>query len=380
MELQFPDMSFLPPWQLIALGVLAGALVVQLFYYAYFFLRLPFYKVENEQTGIEPVSVIICAWNEEDNLRKHLEAVLNQDHPQFEVIVVNDHSTDETDILLFEWQKAFPHLHAINLNRENANMRGKKFAVSMGIKGAKYDRLVFTDADCHPRSDQWLRRMGTAMQGSNEVVLGYGGFEKRPGLLNRFYRYEAVHIALQYFTYALAGRPYMGVGRNLAYRKELFYKTKGFIKHRHVASGDDDLLVNEVSTGHNTTIVVHQDSHTISAPKETWSEWWHQKRRHLTTPGLYRWESKFFLGLYHISALSFYGAFVAVLSVQMFFWSAFVALAIKWLLHLVVMRSATRLMKEQDLFLFSLLGDVFSPFFNAMASISVVFKSPTSWK
>lgn len=376
----FPAISDLHPWQLAALAVLAGALIVQLFYYFYFFIRFLFYKVENEKLGTEPVSVIICAWNEEDNLRKHLESVLNQDHPQFEVIVVNDHSTDETDILLHEWKKAFPHLHSIDLNRENANMRGKKFAVSMGIKGAKYDRLVFTDADCHPRSDQWLRRMSAGMKDNCEVVLGYGGFEKRPGILNRLYRYEAIHIALQYLSYALAGRPYMGVGRNLAYRKELFYKTKGFIKHRHVASGDDDLLVNEVSTGENTTIVVSADAHTLSAPKETLGEWWHQKRRHLTTPGLYRWESKIFLGIYSLSAICFYGAFIAVLSVQSVYWSALAALGVKWACHLSIMRGTTRILKEPDLFLFSLLGDVFSPFFNALASASVLIKPPTAWK
>lgn len=370
----------LAPWQIAALCVLAVSLVIQIGYYFVFFLRMPFYKVQTEEVGVEPVSVIICAWNEEENLRRNLESVLNQDHPQFEVIVVNDHSTDETDILLYEWQKAFPHLHAINLNRENANMRGKKFAVSMGIKGAKYDRLVFTDADCRPRTDQWLRRMGTALKGDCEVALGYGGFEKRPGLLNRLYRYEAVHIALQYMTYALAGRPYMGVGRNLAYRKELFYRTKGFIKHRHVASGDDDLLVNEVSTGANTRIVVHEESHTLSRPKHTWADWWHQKRRHLTTPGLYRWDSKILLGIYHLTAIGFYLSVPVVLSVPMVYWSAFLALGVKWLLHLVVMRGTTRLLKEPDLFLFSLLGDVFSPFFNAMASLSVVIKSPTSWK
>lgn len=362
------------------LAVLAGALAVQLFYYLYFFIRFPLYKVEQEGSDTAPVSVIICAWNEEDNLRANLESVLNQDHPQFEVIVVNDHSTDETDILLHEWKKAFPHLHSIDLNRENANMRGKKFAVSMGIKGAKYDRLVFTDADCRPRSDQWLRRMSAAMTADKEVALGYGGFEKRPGLLNMFYRYEAVHIALQYMSYALAGRPYMGVGRNLAYRKELFYRTKGFIKHRHIASGDDDLLVNEVSTGANTTIVAHSESHTLSAPKETWSEWWHQKRRHLTTPGLYRWESKIFLAIYHISALSFYGAVFAVLSMPSVYWSGFAALGMKWICHLSIMRGTTRILREPDLFLFSLLGDVFSPLFNTLASASVLIKPPTAWK
>jgi len=375
-----PDIGILGPWQLTALTVLAIASAVQLLYYLLIFVRLALHRVETEAPGTVPVSVIICAWNEEDNLRANLEAVLNQDHPDFEVIVVNDHSTDETDILLREWQKAFPHLRHIDLTKENANMRGKKFAVSMGIKGAKHDRLVFTDADCRPTSDRWLRRMGGAMTDGREVVLGYGGFERRPGLLNLLYRYEAVHIAMQYMAYALAGLPYMGVGRNLAYRKELFYRTKGFIRHRHIRSGDDDLMVNEVATGRNTAIVAHAEAHTRSTPKTTWTGWWHQKRRHLTTPGLYRWGSKLMLGAYSLSAIAFWVALGLSFSSGQALPFAAAALLLRWSVHLAVMRGVTRILGERDLLLPSLLGDMFSPFYNALVGISVLIKKPTAWK
>ena len=380
MEAFITEIQALAPWQLTLLAVLAASLLVQLCFYLFFFVRLSVYKVETEALGTEPVSVIICAWNEEDNLRAHLESVLHQDHPQFEVIVVNDHSTDETDILLHEWQKAFPHLRHIDLNRENANMRGKKFAVSMGIKGAKYDRVVFTDADCRPSSNQWLRRMSGAMADGKEVVLGFGGFEQQPGLLNMLFRYEAVHIAMQYMSYALAGMLYMGVGRNLAYRKELFYKTKGFIRHRHIKSGDDDLLVNEVATAHNTTVVLHPQAHTFSTPKTTWADWWHQKRRHLTTPGLYRWDSKLMLGLYSLSSIGFWISLVICASIPACTPLAALALVLRWAVHLAVMAGVTRILGERGLLLPSLLGDVFSPFFNALAGISVTIKKPTAWK
>jgi cellulose synthase/poly-beta-1,6-N-acetylglucosamine synthase-like glycosyltransferase len=222
--------------------------------------------------------------------------------------------------------------------------------------------------------------MSAAMVGEKKVILGYGGFEKLPGLLNKFYRYEALHIAVQYMSYALAGKPYMGVGRNMAYLKELFFQTKGFIKHRHIASGDDDLLVNEVSTGENTTIVIHANAHTISEPKNTWSEWWTQKRRHLSTSGLYRWESKVLLGIYNLTTLGFYLGFFVVLAIPALYWTALVALGIKWICHLSIMRVPTRVLNERDLLLFSLLGDVFSPFFNAFASISILIKRPIVWK
>jgi cellulose synthase/poly-beta-1,6-N-acetylglucosamine synthase-like glycosyltransferase len=378
--MQTIDLQNIPLWQLIIAGIFAGTLAVQMFYYLFFFLRLALHKPSKESSATEPVSVIICAWNEEENLKKNLQPILEQDHPDFEVIVVNDHSRDETDLLLQAWQKKYAHLRVIELTRDNVNMRGKKFAISMGIKGAKHDRLVFTDADCRPASKYWLRRISAGLRGKKELVLGYGGFEKSSGLLNKLYRYESVHIAMQYMSYALAGIPYMGVGRNLAYKKELFFQTKGFIKHRHVASGDDDLLVNEVANGNNTVIEVKEDAHTVSQPVESWSAWWLQKRRHLSTGSYYRVSSKLFLGFFTFSHILFYLSFFALLSMKTMYWLALCGILIKWTVHLSIIRAVTRKLGEHDLFLFSLIGDLFTPFFNTAVAISNRIKSPIRWR
>lgn len=379
-SMEFIDIQHLPLWQLIAVGVLIGSLLVHLFYYVFFFIRLVLHKPLEESGKLEPVSVIICAWNEEDNLKKNLQSILEQNHTDFEVIVVNDHSRDETDLLLQAWQERFAHLRVINLNRENANMRGKKFAISMGIKGAKHENLVFTDADCTPKSKNWLRMIASNLNDEKQLVLGFGGFEKKSGLLNKFYRYESVHIAMQYMSYALAGMPYMGVGRNLAYRKELFFKTKGFIKHRHVASGDDDLLVNEVATGKNTIIETGKDAHTVSTSPESWSAWWLQKRRHLSTGSFYRVSSKIFLGIFTLTHLLFYLSVFLVLSIQTMYWLALCAIAIKWIVHLSIIRVVARILDEHDLLLFSLIGDLFSPFFNTVVAISNRINPPIRWR
>lgn len=374
------DFQSLPLWQLVAAGIFASSLLFQLFYYLFFFLRLAIYKPIELNDIPEPVSVIICAWNEEENLKKNLQSILEQDHPEFEVIVVNDHSVDESDLMLQAWQQRYEHLRVINLSRENAQMRGKKFAISMGIKGAKYDNLVFTDADCRPGSKQWLRKVSQGLKGEKTIVLGHGGFERKKGLFNKFYRYEGIHIATQFLSYALAGVPYMGVGRNLAYRKDLFFQTKGFIKHRHVASGDDDLLVNEVATSKNTTIELRKGSQTISEPVENLSAWWIQKRRHLSTAGHYRLSSKIFLGFYTTSHLLFYLSLIAVLSTGTLYWLALCGLFIKWTVHLSIIRVVTRLLDEDDLLLFSLLGDLFTPFFNTAAAISNRISPATRWR
>ena len=374
------DFQNIPNWQWAVAGIFVGSLLVQLFYYLFFFIRLAFHRPKAVSDSVEPVSVIICAWNEEDNLKKHLQSVLEQDHPDFEVIVVNDHSNDETDLLLDAWKKKYEHLRIVNLTRENVKMRGKKFAISMGIKGATHDRLVFTDADCRPTSKDWLKMMSGHLNGEVKLVLGFGGFEKRKGLLNKLYRYESVHIAMQYLSYALAGVPYMGVGRNLAYRKELFFQTKGFLKHRHVASGDDDLLVNEVATGRNTVIEIQADAHTVSEPVESWSAWWLQKRRHLSAGSFYRISTKFFLGFFTLSHLFLYLSFFGVLSIKTLYWLALCGILVKWTVHLSIIRVVVGKLGEHDLFLFSLIGDLFTPFFNTAVAISNRIKSPIRWR
>lgn len=378
--MDLPAFYELENWQLVLIFIFCISLSVQLFYYFFFFLRLALYRPKKNTGSAKPVSIIICAWNEEENLKKNLQSILEQDHPDFEVIVVNDHSRDETDILLRSWQEKHSHLRTIDLNSENVNMRGKKFAISMGIKGAKYEHLLFTDADCRPKSDQWLKQMTANFSSEKKLILGYGSFEKRSGFLNKLYRSEGLHTAMQYFSYALAGVPYMGVGRNLAYRKELFFETKGFIKHRHISSGDDDLLVNEVATGKNTEIENRKGAHTVSEPQPDMASWWRQKRRHLTTGGHYRLSSKIILGVYSLSHILFYLSFFGVLSMKTMYWVALCGICVKWIVHLSVIRGVARTLDEYDLLLFSLIGDVFSPFFNAAVAMANLIKPPIRWR
>lgn len=364
---------------LIVLATVAAALVVQLMYYLGIFARFSRFKGP-EPGPAHPVSVVICAWNEEDNLRENLPIILEQDHPEFEVIVVNDHSTDETEYLIDSWTHAYPNLRLVNLNRENAKVRGKKFAISLGIKGAKYDRIVFTDADCRPKDKHWLRQISAGFKGGKEIVLGYGAYEKRPGFLNRVIRYDTYHIALQYMGYALAGMPYMGVGRNLAYVKELFFRTKGFIRHRHIQSGDDDLLVNEVANASNTIVVPMAVAHTVSEPKSTWAEYWVQKRRHLSTGGYYNGRSQFLLGVYSLSWWVFHAALIA-LALQP--GAALLALMV-WLVRTAVLMAvnlpAMRTLAEADLFILSPIADAAVMIFNTSAALSNLLMKPTRWR
>jgi len=273
-----------------------GATLVQLLFWGLLFSRLAFYRspTREPQTTCPAVSVIICARNEAQNLARNLPHFLNQNYRSFEIVVVNDNSTDTTEKLLLYLQKKYSNLRLISLN--TATPPGKKAALAAGINAAANEVLLFSDADCFPATPNWLRDMQYALKGEKEIVLGYGPYLRRAGWLNRFIRYETAYTAIQYLSFALAGIPYMGVGRNLAYTRSLFLRNGGFTNHLHLASGDDDLFVNQVADHTNTTIALRPTTFVYSAPRSSWRGYYYQKSRHLTTGTKYRPMHQLMLG------------------------------------------------------------------------------------
>jgi len=253
-------------WWQILFYVFCLVTLIQLLYYWLLFSRLANYKKPDRlQSQQHPVSMVICARDEAANLARNLPGVLVQTYPTtHEVIVVNHNSQDETRYLLEEFKKNFKQLQVVNLEQEAKGIPGKKYPLSIGIKEARHEVILLTDADCVPASEHWLWKMQDAYSNGVEVVLGYGAFYKKPGMLNKLIRFETFHTALQYFSLALAGLPYMGVGRNLSYKKGLFLRNKGFSSINHVLSGDDDLFINQVANKHNTGIVIDPEAFTLS--------------------------------------------------------------------------------------------------------------------
>ena len=288
---------------------------VQIFYYSCFFSRIAFYKKRSkDQSQQHPVSVVICARDEDENLARNLPGVLVQHYSSSsEVVVVNDNSVDDSKYILQELKKTFKSLNVVELTQEAKLIAGKKYPLSVGIREAKHEVLLLTDADCVPASEYWIQKMQDGYDNGIEIVLGYGAYHKRKGLLNKLIRFETFHTALQYLSYALAGLPYMGVGRNLSYKKDLFIRNKGFSSINHIPSGDDDLFINKVANSQNTTVIIDPDAITRSIPKTTWAGWLKQKSRHYTTAKYYKPKHKLLLGLYFITQFIYYPLFVAAI-------------------------------------------------------------------
>ena len=289
------------------------SLSLYFFYYFYFFLRLSNYK-STHSVFIKPISIIVCAKNEYHNLKDKLPTILNQNYHNFEVIVVNDQSIDESAVLLNEFTKKYDNLVVVTIDKHINNRQGKKFALTLGIKTAIHEHLLITDADCIPASKDWAMEMCSNFN-SSDIILGYGDYEKKKGLLNKLIRFDTFYVAQQYLSYALAGHTYMGVGRNMAYKKSLFFENKGFANHLHIASGDDDLFIQEVANKNNVSIKICEKSHSTSAVIEKWGEWVYQKRRHITTAPLYKIKFKILLATYPLALTLFW---IAILMLFLF--------------------------------------------------------------
>ena len=349
---------------LIIFIIFGFSAAIQLFYYAYFYLTPALYRNIPSNSDYKPVSIIICARNEEYNLRHFLPAILEQDYPDFEVIVVNDCSEDNSYSVLGELLQKYPNLRISDISKDPKFTHNKKFAQFIGIKAAKNEILLFTDADCRPESHKWVEGMLNHFNDKTDFVLGYGGYAIKKGLLNKYIRYDSMTIAIQYIGMAIRGIPYMGVGRNLAYRRSVFFENKGFGSHAHLVSGDDDLFVNKYASKDNTAVEFSKETHTRSVAPASFPELFRQKRRHLTTAHHYKLRDKLILITEPATRTLFYISLIVLIS-NLFLWQYVIAVfTVRLVMQVIVLTLAKKRFNEPGLLLYSIFFDIFSPFLN----------------
>lgn len=358
-------------------GELAVYLIVAipLMFVLYIAVRWINYRSPKKLPYPGPVSVIICAHNEAENLRSNLPAVLRQRYAEYEVIVVNDHSTDLSAEVLEIYQRRFGRLQVINLKSAEAN---KKRALHAGIHAAKYDIVLLTDADCRPATLFWIETMGGFFDEATDIVLGFSPYHAQPGLLNKLIRYETLYTAFLYGGLAMMGLPYMGVGRNLAYRKKIYLNATANNRFAAVLSGDDDLLVNEMANSTNTRVCAENDALTWSQPKTTWRAWWHQKRRHREAGNFYTPRTKATLALVYLPQLFFYAAILALvlkglLSGTAFLGAVLLLLLVRFVMLIVMLPATMNALEQASLLPFVLVCDfLMSLFLFSLGCLSAI--------
>ena len=319
----------------ILLGTLLVMFVAQVYFYARYMAaparrmrrdkKSQISNLKSQMDEVPGVSVILCAHNESYNLSLYLQALLSQDYPAYEVIVVDDGSEDETRAIVESYMVHDTRLHLTFVPYGARVNSTKKLALTLAAKAAQYDYLLLTDADCVPESNQWIATMMSGFEPSSmnsdwhskDIVLGFSPYFAEKGHVNRLVRFDTLFNGLHYLGAALCGHPYMGVGRNLAYRKSLFFESGGFTHMMTNRAGDDDLFVNHVASKANTAVVLSRDSYAWSISKTTMREWWQQKRRHVSVSPAYRTATKFRLTLEPLTRGLFYGLVMGIIIWQL---------------------------------------------------------------
>lgn len=363
------------------IGLFLFCYVFQVFFYLRFMLKTATFNAPEIHNTSIPVSVIICAHNEADNLKRYLPSVLNQDYPNFQVVVVNDCSSDDTEMVLAQFKTNHDNLYYTTIPTDKKFIHGKKLAITLGVKAAQHQHLLFTDADCQPTSNRWLQLIANQFNEEKEIVIGHGRYHSEKSLVNLFTRFETFWNAVQYFGFTLRKQPFMAVGRNMAYKKGLFEKSEIFRRHLMLASGDDDLLINACATKNNTAIVLHPDGQTASSAPVSFRDWFYRKSRHLTTSPHYSASIKFWLIAEPITRQLFWLLTLCSLFFHTFALYSVAIFASRVILQYIILAKAAHRMGEGRLYLYAILMDVITPMLLGTVWIVNIFSpNKTKWK
>jgi glycosyltransferase involved in cell wall biosynthesis len=346
-----------------------------------FFGKFSFAKPQTSTPKRVPISVIVCAKNEEENVKNFIPLLAQQNYTDYEIVLIDDASSDETLDVFEAFEKQYSNVRLVKVENNEAFWGNKKFALTLGIKAAKNEYLLFTDADCYPKTSEWIKEMSAQFTKEKTIVLGYGAYEKiKNSFLNKIIRFETLMTATQYFSWAKLGKPYMGVGRNMAYKREEFFKTNGFIEHMKIRSGDDDLFINEASNSKNTAICYTTDSFTFSKPKTTFKEWFTQKRRHVATATYYKSFDRIQLAIFYCSQLLFILLPIVLLAFQ-FQWIIVTSLiGFRYIFTWISLGFAAGKLKEKDVIYWFPIIEILLIAFQLNIFISNAFSKPVEWK
>ncbi|MBP6001583.1 MAG: glycosyltransferase [Flavobacterium sp.] len=365
----------------IILLVFIGITLLQLVYYVFIFGSFSFAKKQNISPKKLPISIIICAKNEEENIKKYFPLIVSQNYPDYEIVLIDDASSDETLELFESYEKQYANVKLVKVQNNEAFWGNKKFALTLGIKAAKNEYLVFTDADCYPVSTDWLLQISSQFTKEKTIVLGYGAYEKvKNSFLNKIIRFDALLTAIQYFSWAKLGKPYMGIGRNLAYKKSEFFNVRGFMDHMKVRAGDDDLFINQAATASNTEILFSANSFTYTEAKSNFKDWVQQKRRNTATTHFYKGFDKFQLGLFLFSQISFFLLAIVLLLFQ-YQWIVITSILVfRYIFTWITLGYAAAKLKEKDVLYWYPLIELIVIFTQLNVFVKNIISKPIHWK
>lgn len=354
------------------------AIAISWYYFFRYFAAVK-YSTEELNKPLPAVSLVVAAKNELQNLEKNIPIWLGQDYPKFELIIADDGSTDGTSAWITTQFEHEPRVKLVLLDAEYVKMHGKKIALTLAFKKAQFAHFVLTDADCTPTSNLWLQQMAGRFGNGKEIVLGYSPYIKKSGILNKIIRFETVMTALHYIGFALKGKPYMGVGRNLAYTRSVYDKQNGFAAHSHLPAGDDDLFVQSAATSNNTAVCFTPESFTYSLAKTSFKQWHRQKRRHIWVGKFYKSSVKNSLAWFPLAQFVFFIAAGYWFFSGTWFVYPLAFLLIKWIPEWIIFGIKSKKLASPDLTLWYPILNLYHSLWFILAGVGAFFAKRPKW-
>ncbi|MDD4067728.1 MAG: glycosyltransferase [Bacteroidales bacterium] len=372
LDYQFNTVGF---YFAIILGII---ILFQILYYFIVYGRVAFFKdnkltTDEKQNFCPSVSVVMCVKDDAYNLEKKLPIILEQEYPNFEVVVVNDASKDETEYVLRVLQEIYPNLNVVNLYNNVNGFLGKKYPLSLGIKSAKNEIILLTESDTMPLNYNWITTMVKGFKQKKDIVLGFTNFEQKPTFLNTLMHYENLTSAMNYLGNAMLNNPFMGQGRNMAYKREFFFETGGFISQYNISVGEDDLFINKNANSKNTSVILNKESMNLASPKEKREEWVIQKKKHFKSMYHFKLKDKIISTLMPFATLLIY-VLVALSIVFQFPWQyAILPLVLKYTFQIIVYYKSSKTLATKQVAFLSPLLEVLFLFINTTIRFFTLF-------
>lgn len=361
-EIQWAE---IPPFLYAIFGVFALSALIQLGYYWGPFRKVAYMRPKKNPDSRQPVSVVICAKNERQNLEKNLPLFLEQDYPEFEVIVVNDCSTDETEALLYKLKSEYKKLQVTTIEQDRKFAHDRKLAITVGIKAARYDHIIFSEPDCAPGS-KWLGAMQQAFGDKGELVVSYCRSKRRSGLADKIIRADAVTSALCSLRGAMVGKPYRCTIKNMGLRQSMFFRGKGFANYNSFPSSEETLFLCRNGSAGNTQVTLHRDAIVSSLQGLTFGQWFKQKSLYLSLLGMgKRGVGRIRFEMF--SRLLFYASLAALAALSVIdedflpLIGAAPLVLTRLISRMVIARKMLRKLQEKGLFFWLLVYDYASP-------------------
>lgn len=355
-----------------------ACLAIQLIYYI-FFLSILLNNKKEKEYDLKPISVILYVKNSELYLEKNIDYFINQKYPKFEILLVNNASSDNTDIILEKLSEKHKSLRIINVENNESFWGNKKYTYTLAIKAAKYEHLIFSEIDCKPVSENWIHEINKSFSSKKTIILGYKRLLKTSSLFNLIIRFDNLLESIKSFSFTKINSPYSADSRNYAFTKKDFYRVNGFINHIKIKNGKEDLFVKDAKQKYNSAYTLSDESFVESSKSLSFKEWFLNKKNSNLLKRHYSFKNQFLLNAFSFSKVFLY--FLTIILLLIHDWKIILIIFSSYIIfQSVITFIINRKFKETSIFYLSPILDFLLVLFQISIFISNLISKPPNWR